>query len=480
MPKRVPEKSFKGSRHDKPRSKKLRPVKVLKFGGGCLKDSAGYRRVADIVKSGTGPRVVVVAAATGVRDLLLAGIEKAGASEESAADVLSQIGDKHRAMARGVARRAEIQWELHRDLEARLGSLNKFLLGISFTGEVSPSARSRILSYGARLSAVILAAALRDREVSAENWEADTIGMITEQVYENATVDLPLFKANFEPFARRVRSEEVIPVITGDFGCTQTGRISAFGRNGSDYGASVVAHALGAKSLEFWRDEDSFLSANPHLVPNPVSLESLSFDEAAELSYFGEKILHPRALEPLTGRTISVVMKNLARPDSPGTRLTPHGFIKPDIVKSVATTNSLAMLRIHGPGVGFKPGIIGWIGQNLADAGINIYSVITSQICINLLLDRKDARRGLKQISDLTGGVIQRVDLRDDVSLVAVVGEGLLRKPGIAARILGAVSRENINVEMTSIGASEVAVYIMVHRDLAKKAVNAIHREFFG
>jgi aspartate kinase len=480
MPKRVQEKRPKVSRRGTSARSGRPRAKVLEFSESCLKDGAGYRRVADIVKSGTGSRVVVVSAADGIRDLLMSAIDKAGAPQESTADVVSHIAAKHRALARAAARRPEIQWELHRDLEAKLGVLNKLLLGISFTGEASPSARSRILSYGPRLSALILAAALRDQGLKSEAWEADAIGMVTDQVAENATVDLRLFKANFEPFARRIRGEEVVPVISGNFGSPQTGRISIFGRNGSDYSASVVAHALGAKALEIWEDEDIFFSADPHLVGNPAALESLSYAEAAELAYFGERILHPRALEPLAGMTISLAVKSLARPDGPGTRLTPRGSIKPDIVKSVVTTDDIAMLRIHGPGVGYQPGIIGRVGQSLADVGINIDSVITSQTRINLLLDRKDARRGLEQISVLTGGVIQRIDLKDDVSLVAVVGEGFLGKPGIAARILGAVSRENINVEMISIGASEVAAYLMVHRDLAGKAVNAIHREFFG
>jgi len=480
MPKNVREKNPAVSRQGKAARRRRPPVKVLEFSESCLKDGAGYRRVADIVKSGTGPRVVVVSAAEGVREQLMSGIERARSSELSAAEVVSRLADAHRGFARGAAGRAEVQWELHRDLEAELGTLSKLLLGISFTGEASPSALSRILSYGPRLSALILVAALRDLGLKSESWEADAIGMITDQVAENATVDLPLFTANFRPFERRVRGEEVIPVISGDFGCTQTGRISGFGRNGSDYSASVVAHALGAGALEIWKDEDIFFSADPRLVPNPVGLECLSYAEAAELAYFGERILHPRALEPLAGMTISLSMRSLARPEGPGTRLTPRGFVKSDIVKSVSTTDDIAMLRIHGPGVGYKPGIIGQIGRSLADVGINIDSVITSQTCINLLLDRKDARRGLKQISDLAGGVIQHVDLRDDISLVAAIGEGFLGKPGIAARILGAVSRENINVEMISIGASEVAAYIMVQRGLAKPTVNAIHREFFG
>lgn len=437
-------------------------------------------RAAEISGAGTGPRVVVVSAADGIQDLIVAGIEKARAAEPAAAEVLSHVRSKHRTLAGGLALRTEIQWELHRDLETMLRKLEKLFLGVSFTGEVSPPTRSRIVSFGERLSAAILAAALRGLGSRAENWESDAIGMITDEEFENATVNLTLFKTNFAPFAQRIKDETVVPVITGGFGCTPKGRISAFGRNGSDYSASAIAYALGAKTLEFWNDREGFLSADPGLVPNPVSLPCLSYAEAAELSYFGEKVLHPRALEPLSGMRTTVAVKTTAKPDGPGTRLTAQGIVSPKIVKSVAATDDIAMLSIHGPGVGFKPGIIGRVGRNLSDLGINIYSVITSQTCINLLLDRKDARRGHEALVELTGGVIQGVDLREDVSLIAVVGAGFLKTTGIAARILGAVSRESINVELISTGASEVAAYLIVERPSTGKAVRAIHREFFG
>ncbi len=137
------------------------------------------------------------------------------------------------------------------------------------------------------------------------------------------------------------------------------------------------------------------------------------------------------------------------------------------------------MLRIHGAGVGYKPGIIAEIGRTLSKMDINIYSVITSQTCINLLVNRKDSLKSYESMKHLVGGVIEKVDLEDNISLIAVVGEGLLKRKGVAARVFTAVAEENINIEMISFGASEVAYYFIIQENDVERAINAIHKEFF-
>jgi aspartokinase/homoserine dehydrogenase 1 len=156
------------------------------------------------------------------------------------------------------------------------------------------------------------------------------------------------------------------------------------------------------------------------------------------------------------------------------------GAEKEDIIKSVTFNRDIAILKIHGAGVGHKPGIIAELGSRLSASGINIYSVITSQTCINLLLHKNDAARSLEELGKMSGGVIERVDVQDNMSLIAVVGEGLLRTKGLAAKVFTAVAAEKVNVEMISAGASEVAYYFIVDRKDLEKAVNAVHGEFFG
>jgi aspartate kinase len=176
---------------------------------------------------------------------------------------------------------------------------------------------------------------------------------------------------------------------------------------------------------------------------------------------------------------ISIHIKNLYEPGRTGTEIMPDGIERKDVIKSVTCNRQIAMLRIHGPGVGYKPGIIGRIGQRLADRGINIYSVLTSQTCINLLVDKKDARRSYRELREMEGGVIGRIDLEEEIALIAAVGEGILNRRGLAARIFTAVSKAGVNVEMISTGASEVAAYFVVRNADTEKTIHALHHEFF-
>jgi aspartokinase/homoserine dehydrogenase 1 len=454
-------------------------TKVMKFGGGCLKDVRSLGQAARIVGSESPRPAVVVSAISGVTDLLLGAVSEAKRDERSIPASVQSLHDIHVSLARRTIRDERRRNAVVQGIEARLKKVERFLHGVAYTGEITPAVRSRVLSYGERLSALVFASLLADRGAKSLPLESEEIGLITDHNLENATVDLQLFKRKFHPMARAWAKHGTIPVITGFFGCTSDGKTATFGRNGTDYSAAVIACGLRAKTLEIWKDVEGFMSADPKLVKRAAMIDRLSYNEAAELSYFGAKILHPRTLEPLAGMDISVRIKNLFDPKSPGTEISPEGYAKRDVIKSITSNRQIAMLRIRGRGVGFKPGIIGEIGHRLAADGVNIYSIITSQTCINLLVDRKDARRSYEALRQMAGGVIESVDLNEDVALIAAVGEGLLARKGLAARIFSAVSRAGVNVEMISTGASEVASYFIVDRDDTDKVIRALHREFF-
>jgi aspartate kinase len=452
---------------------------VMKFGGGCLKNDKYIRKAAEIIISRAEKPAVVVSAIYGVTDLLLEGILKAKKNGRAIPRVVSALKNVHLKIIHETVLGRDIRKGAVCEIEKKTAKVEKLLRGISLTGEDPPSVRAHVLSYGERFAALVLAAVLCDRGADASPVESDALGLITDESYENASVLLGPFKKNFTRTARTLFAATTIPVITGFFGRTPEGKISLFGRNGSDYSAAVIAYGLEASVLEIWKDVDGFMSADPKLVPEARTIARLSYAEAAELSYFGAKILHPRTLEPLLETATSVRIKNLFAPQNPGTEIVPNGRRTHEVIKSVTINPDIALLRIHGPGVGYKPGVIGQIGRRLSDAAINIYSVITAQTCINLLVHKKDARRARRELSSLNG-VVSRLDLEQDIVLVAAVGEGLLKSKGVAARIFSAVSRENINIEMISTGASEVASYFIVHKDDAENVVKAVHREFFG
>ena len=240
-----------------------------------------------------------------------------------------------------------------------------------------------------------------------------------------------------------------------------------------------MAYALKAGRLEIWKDVDGFMSADPALVQTARPLARVSFAEAAELSYFGAKILHPRTVEPLAGTRTRLFIRNVNRPENKGTEILAGKSGREEVVASITANCRLANIRVHGAGIGSKPGLLAGVSSLLAAADINIYSVLTSTTCINLLLDPEDGRRSLQRLKALANGIIRKIVLEEHLALVGVVGEKIMEKEGIYARIFSAVAREKINVEMAAAGASAVACYFLVRRPDLDRAVRAVHDEFF-
>ncbi len=454
-------------------------MKVMKFGGGCLKNGGDFLKVAAIVAARKDSPVIVVSAVHGVTDLLEAGIHEAMKSEQSLLNLIEFLRKKHRNIIDETITADGLRLSVSAEIEERLGRVERLLFAVACTKEVTDSVRAQILSYGERMSALLLAAVLQDRKIEAVALAADEIGIMTDECYESATPILEEVRKNLARTVLPLVDRGVVPVITGYFGCSPDGKVTTFGRNGSDYSASVIASATDASSLEIWKDVDGFMTADPKIVRGSRRIDRLSYYEAAELSYLGAQILHPRTVEPLMASGIPLYIKNLSKPEDPGTEILNGGYEREDVVKSVSCNRKISVLRIHGPGVGFKSGIIAEIGKRLSRAGINIFSILTSQTCINLFLDKKDCRKGYESIEKMQGGVIEKVRLEEDIALISVVGEGLQKRKGVAARVFAAVAEEDVNVEMISMGASEVAYYFIVKDKDAEKTMSAVHREFF-
>lgn len=453
-------------------------LKVMKFGGSCLKTPEFLRKISQLVFAQDNIPVLVVSAVSGITDLLEHGLQEEGASPNRIEDIIQEVRKKHHHLLWKVDKKMRMKAILR--MEVFLKKLEKFLLGVTYTGEITPSIRANILSYGERLSAILLEVVLKNAGKEAKALDSEEAGIVTDGLYENATADLFLCRRNLRQKVLPLLRSGIIPVITGFFGVTREGKVTLFGRNGSDYSAAVVAHSLDAEILELWKDVDGFMSADPRVVKNAHRIKRLSYYEAAELSYFGAKILHPRTFEPLLQQRIPIYVKNLSFPEEDGTVILPVSEERVEVIKSVAYNKDISIVSVYGPGVGYKPGIIAEIGKIFSEHGININSIITSQTCINLLLERKSAEKGYRLLLSSEVEAIERVRLRKDVALVAMVGEGLHRKKGLAARAFQAVASAGINIEMLSTGAPERAYYFIVKRNDVKRAVNSIHHEFFG
>jgi aspartate kinase len=269
-------------------------------------------------------------------------------------------------------------------------------------------------------------------------------------------------------------------VVTGYFGKTVEGYITLLGRNGTDYSASVIANAIDADSLEIWKDVDGFMSADPKVVAEAVPISQLSYEEAAELSYFGAKVLHPRTVEPARAKGITIRVKNVFKPAYEGTAINPKGVEGYRTIKSISSMPNMAMVKVYGAGLGSKSGVMSEMSTMLSEAGINIYSAATSQTCVSMLIEERDLKRAEKVLAEAKKGVVDRVESMRDVALLCLVGEGLGQKEGIAGKIFTIVASNGTNVGLISAGASTVALTFTVKRKDLEKTTKTIHHEFFG
>ena len=244
--------------------------------------------------------------------------------------------------------------------------------------------------------------------------------------------------------------------------------------------AAVIAAASDAECLEVWKNVDGFMSADPVFVPRAAMIPTLSYEEAAELSYFGAKILHPKTVDPLKKARIPLMIKNTFYPDRQGTVIVGKTNRTESVVKSIAHNTDVGVLKIHASELGAKPGVLGTIATHLSERDINIKSVITSQTCISVLLERGDMEEGYREIKRIRPRPYGRLEKIDDMALVGIVGKGMAEKKGIAARVFTAVANSGVNIEMISMGPSRAAYYFMVKEKDLKSALRAVHDSFFG
>jgi len=448
-------------------------MKIMKFGGGSLKGAEDIREIVSIIAAERDKKVVVVSALNGVTDTLSSFSPEM--QEKDVESLVESIRERHLTILHDLAPsdKNSASW-----INKKCDQLARLLYGVIYTEELTPRSRDLIHSFGERLSVPLLVSALNAEGIHAEGFEADAIGMITDGVFSHASVRLDQASPNLRKALTHL-PEKIVPVITGYFGCDERGHVTTFGRGGSDYTATILASSLDASSVELWKDTNGFMSADPRIVASAHLIPELSYDEAAELAYFGSKILHPRTVEPLIPKGIPLFIKNVKSPETPGSVVSSRQNKKKDIVKSVAYTSRIGFLKIHGPSVGYKPGVLMTLVSRLSAGGINIKSVLTSQTCINILLDGCDTVAGMRTLQGISEGSVARIEQIDNIGLIAVVGEGLIEEKGIGARVLGAVAEKGVNVEMLAAGASRVAMYFLVKEDAVFDTVRAIHEEFF-
>jgi aspartate kinase len=279
--------------------------------------------------------------------------------------------------------------------------------------------------------------------------------------------------------------EGKIPVVTGFIGATATGRLTTLGRGGSDYSATIIGAALDATEVIIWTDVDGVLTADPRLVPEARTLREISYNEAAELAYFGAKVLHPKTLRPVAEAGIPVWIRNSFAPERHGTKITAIGHPTARGVKAITAMNDVTLITVGGRGIVGLPGVAARTFTATANANSNVLLISQSSsgndICF--IVSSADAARTVEKLRqafahDLAHQQVEHITVNPDIAIVAVVGDRMRGSPGIAGRTFSALGRRNINIIAIAQGSSEYNVSLVVEARLMGEAVQSLHRDF--
>ncbi|HNC46289.1 MAG TPA: aspartate kinase, partial [Acidobacteriota bacterium] len=337
---------------------------------------------------------------------------------------------------------------------------------------------------GERLSARIVAAAIRNIGLRAKAIDATEL-VVTDDNFGDATPDSIETNLKVQTRLLPLLRDGVIPVVTGFIGATPQGVMTTLGRGGSDYSGGILGAALNADEVIIWTDVNGFMTADPNLVPDAQTIPQISYSEAAELSYYGAKVLHPKTLLPLAPAKIPLYIKNSFEPDHPGTHITSQtGGWNADI-KAITAIKNLSLVTISGSGMMGVPGIAAKTFSAVASQSINVLMISQSSSENNLcfIVDSAEAERtrtALRKALDIEfhHRHIENITVTDGIAIVAAVGEQMHGRPGIAARVFSAVADAKVNVIAIAQGSSEINISFVVDAKDVPAAVVAMHKRF--
>jgi aspartate kinase len=463
---------------------------VMKFGGTSVEDAAAIRRTAGIVAGrvsrGLQP-VVVVSAMAKVTDLLVSAAATAARGDRaSALAITERLRIRHQDTATQLAMGSALKEdpmaatkpdaalsETHAWMEAEFDGLDEILRGLAVVGELTPRISDMVVSYGERISSRMIAEAFVRCGLNAVHIDARQ-SIVTDAQYgkavpQDAAIEQRL-KQNVVPHL----AENRVPVMGGFIGSTEQGVTTTLGRGGSDFTAALVGGGIDAGGIEIWTDVNGIMTADPRVCPDALRVKTISFEEAAELAYFGAKVLHPATILPAVKKNIPVFVLNSRNPENGGTRITALAPRCRSPFKSIAVKKRLTIMDVVASRMLMSHGYLRAIFEVFDRHKCPIDMVSTSEVSVSISLDSNEKLPAIA--ADL--GKLADVKYEGRKALVCMVGENIRGQNGIAARVFQSV--RHVNLRMISQGASEINMSFMVEEDDADEAVRALHAEFFG
>ncbi|WP_312829357.1 bifunctional aspartate kinase/homoserine dehydrogenase I [Pantoea anthophila] len=461
-------------------------MRVLKFGGTSVANAERFLRVADILESNAqqGQVATVLSAPAKITNHLVAMIEKTISGQ----DALPNISDAERIFSELLQGLAESQpgFEYERlktrvDLE--FAQLKQVLHGISLLGQCPDSVNAAIICRGEKLSIAIMEALLQ-----ARGHEVSVIDPVEKLLavghYLESTVDIA-------ESTRRIEASQIPPqnmiLMAGFTAGNERGELVVLGRNGSDYSAAVLAACLRADCCEIWTDVDGVYTCDPRQVPDARLLKSMSYQEAMELSYFGAKVLHPRTIAPIAQFQIPCLIKNTANPQAPGTLIGAEGEQDENPVKGITNLNNMAMVNVSGPGMKGMVGMAARVFAAMSRTGISVVLITqsSSEYSISFCVPQSELARARQVLEEefyleLKDGLLDPLDIIENLAVISVVGDGMRTLRGISAKFFSALARANINIVAIAQGSSERSISVVVNNDEVITGVRVVHQMLFA
>jgi aspartate kinase len=442
---------------------------VMKCGGSSVADAERIRRMGKIVESQLSRKPVMVLSAMGdTTDHLL---EAADLALKKKKVSIKKIEDLHINTIYDLTLDEKTEQEIRPLLE----ELKSLLTGISLIRELTGRTKDYLVSFGERLSVRIAAAYLRSVKIKARALDAWEVGFVSDSNYTAAELDKESWKRVPEAL-NPLLDAGILPVITGFIAKDTQGNITTLGRGGSDRSATIIAAAMGAEEAQVWKDVDGILTADPRLVKDAHPVETVTYEEAAELAYFGAQVLHPRAMQPCLKTNTPVLVKNSYNPDAPGTRIVsvlPEKSKLP--VRALTSRKNVTLVDIVSTRMVGQPGFLEGVFSTFARHGISVDMIASSEVSVSLTLDAVNSLAGLKE--DLAR--IARVDIKTGKAIVTIIGD-VGRSSEILQRAFGVCAGLGVQVQMISQGASKVNISFIVDDTQAGLVVQGLHKNYFG
>ena len=447
---------------------------VMKFGGTSVENSAAIERAAEIVRSRLPERpIVVVSAMAKVTDNLLAMGRVAGSgNREEALELSRKLRERHYTTA-GELLGTGLFTQFHSQLEQDCDALDELLRGIAAVGELTPRTSDYVASFGELMSSKMVNAAFSARGIDSRMVDSRQC-IVTDNNHTRAVPFMDetgvRLKANITPLVEAGH----VPVMGGFIAATKDGITTTIGRGGSDFSAAIVGAGLGAERIEIWTDVDGMMTTDPGTCPEARRIKIISFEEAAELAYFGAKVLHPATVLPAVQKNIPVLILNSRNPKCEGTRITPRAPQCRNAFKAIAAKKRITIVDVVATRMLMAHGFLKAIFEVFDRHRCAVDVVSTSEVSVSLTVDSNEA------IPAIADDLAKLADVKYEgrKAIVCLVGDNLRGRSGIAAQVFSTIS--DINVRMISQGASEINLTFVVEEDDVPEVVRRLHRTFFS